>query len=65
MSGTKSLQDVFTDALVPASRRRTWPVLALGETVIWVPGLSRSRHLLVAGPDRRVLRLIALPPFDE
>lgn len=59
MSGSKKLQDVFTDGLVPASKRRTWPVLTVDQTVIWVPGLVRSRHLLVAGPDRPVLRLHA------
>lgn len=63
MSGSKALQDVFTDSLVPSSRRRAWPVLALGGEVIWVPGLSRSRHLLIGGPDKPVLRLQARPPF--
>jgi tRNA(Ile)-lysidine synthase len=64
MTGSKSLQDVFTDALVPASRRRSWPVLVVEETVVWVPGLVRSRHLLVGGPDKPVLRLHARPPFS-
>lgn len=74
MSGSKSLQDVFTDAGVPASRRRTWPVLEAAGTPIWVPGLVRSRHALVENadstgtrrsPDRsgRVFRLQARPPF--
>ena len=63
MSGSKTLQDVFTDALVPASRRRQWPVLVIGNTVIWVPGLLRSRHLLIGGPAKDVLRLHARPPF--
>lgn len=64
MSGSKKLQDVFTDALVPASRRLRWPVLEVNGTVVWVPGLARSRHLLIGGPDRPVLRLQARPPFD-
>lgn len=64
MSGSKKLQDVFTDALVPASRRHDWPVLVAGETIIWVPGLVRSRHLLISGPDVPVLRLRARSPFD-
>ncbi|HNK35360.1 MAG TPA: tRNA lysidine(34) synthetase TilS, partial [Solirubrobacterales bacterium] len=64
MSGSKSLQDVFTDALVPASRRQSWPVLVVGEKIIWVPGLVRSRHLLIAGPDRDVISLHARPPFS-
>jgi len=63
MSGRKKLQDLFTDALVPASRRRQWPLLAVGDTVVWIPGLARSRHLLIGGPDRPVLRLQAVPPF--
>lgn len=62
MRGSKSLQDVFTDARVPASRRRNWPVLASGETVLWVPGLVRSRQFLIGGPDKPVLRLEATPP---
>lgn len=63
MSGSKTLQDLFTDSLVPAPRRRTWPVLTVGSTVIWVPGLARSRHLLIGGPDTSVLHLQATPPF--
>jgi tRNA(Ile)-lysidine synthase len=65
MDGSRKLQDVFTDALVPAPRRRTWPVLVLGDEVIWVPGLVRSSRLLIGGPDNPVLRLEARPPFDH
>ena len=64
MSGSKKLQDVFTDALVPAPLRRTWPVLVIEDTVIWVPGLARSKHLLIGGPVKPVLRLHATPPFE-
>ena len=63
MTGRKKLQDVFTDALVPASRRGAWPVLVVEETVVWVPGLVRSKHLLIGGPKSPVLRLQATPPF--
>lgn len=74
MSGSRRLQDVFTDAGIPASRRRTWPVLEVAGTLIWVPGLVRSRHALVekaGSPDKRrspggsgrVLRLQTRPPF--
>lgn len=64
MSGSKSLQDLFTDAGIPASRRDGWPVLVLDSKVLWVPGLARSRDFLVVGGDRPVLRLQARPPFD-
>ncbi|MCB0856566.1 MAG: tRNA lysidine(34) synthetase TilS [Solirubrobacterales bacterium] len=63
MEGSKKLQDVFTDALVPAENRRTWPVIAIGETVIWLPGLVRSRHLLLEAGSGPVIRLEATPPF--
>jgi tRNA(Ile)-lysidine synthase len=64
MEGTRKLQDVFTDALVPAPLRRTWPVMVIADEVIWVPGLIRSSCLLVGGADNPVLRLEARPPFD-
>ncbi len=63
MDGSKKLQDVFTDALVPAERRRSWPVIAIGETIIWLPGLVRSRHLLLGDGRGPVLRLEATSTF--
>jgi len=63
MDGSASLQDVFVDARIPASRRDFWPVVVLDEEVLWVPGLKRSRRLLVGTSDAPVLRLQAAPPF--
>jgi tRNA(Ile)-lysidine synthase len=39
---SKKLQDVFTDAKIPRSRRQTWPVVARGDEVVAVPGLVES-----------------------
>jgi tRNA(Ile)-lysidine synthetase-like protein len=39
---SKKLQDVFTDAKIPRSRRHTWPVVVRGEEVVAVPGLVES-----------------------
>ena len=63
IEGSKSLQDVFVDAGIPASRRATWPVVELNDSILWVPGLTRSRQLLVESSDSPVLRLQATPPF--
>ena len=63
MEGSKSLQDLFTDARIPASRRSAWPVVVLDTTVLWVPGLARSRELLIGEDTNPVLRLQARPPF--
>jgi len=40
LGGRKKLQDLFTDAKVPAAARRLWPVVTAGDGVIWVPGLA-------------------------
>ena len=36
----RKLQDVFTDAKIPASQRSRWPVIANEDEVWWVPGLT-------------------------
>lgn len=52
MSGTKKIQDLFTDAKIPRAERLSYPVVASynGE-VVWVPGLAVSRHFAVT-PDQ-------------
>jgi tRNA(Ile)-lysidine synthetase-like protein len=55
-SGSKKLQDVFTDAKIPAARREGWPVIASVEGVWWVPGVTLApretggTRLAVAAP---------------
>jgi tRNA(Ile)-lysidine synthetase-like protein len=36
----RKLQDLFTDAKIPASQRSRWPVIASEDGVWWVPGLT-------------------------
>ena len=54
LRGRKKLQDVFVDAKVPVRLRDTWPILALDDVVIWVPGLTPpptgGTTVLAAGP---------------
>ncbi|CAN5485986.1 tRNA lysidine(34) synthetase TilS [soil metagenome] len=42
MEGTKTLQDLFTDAGVPRSDRSKLPVITAGERVAWVAGVAVS-----------------------
>jgi tRNA(Ile)-lysidine synthase len=35
----KKIQDVFVDAKVPRSQRRSWPLVAKGEEIVAVPGI--------------------------
>jgi tRNA(Ile)-lysidine synthetase-like protein len=52
----RKLQDVFTDAKIPASQRSRWPVIASEDAVWWVPGLTEppkqagGTRLAVAAP---------------
>ena len=52
----KKLQDLFTDAKIPASQRSRWPVIANEDAVWWVPGLTEppkergGTRLAVAAP---------------
>lgn len=48
MNGRKKLQDLFVDAKVPRDQRHAWPVVCDVEgTILWIPGLARSRYRLV------------------
>jgi tRNA(Ile)-lysidine synthase len=35
----KKIQDVFVDAKIPRSQRRTWPLVAKGDEIVAVPGI--------------------------
>ncbi len=59
MSGTKSLQDLFTDSGVPRSARRDLPVVVAGEVVAWVAGVAVSEDFKLASGTRQVAVLTA------
>jgi tRNA(Ile)-lysidine synthase len=42
--GSRPLVRCFQEARVPRSRRSEWPVLAAGDSILWVPGVCRSEH---------------------
>lgn len=56
LGGTKKLQDIFTDAKVPAELRSRWPVVAGRAGVLWVPGLALAEGVSAApgGPAVRL-----------
>lgn len=55
MEGRKKLQDVFTDRKIPRGRRRSLPILADAESVLWVPGVVMSERMRVSGSAGNVL----------
>jgi tRNA(Ile)-lysidine synthase len=40
--GRRAVRRLFAEARVPRHERGTWPVLARGATILWVPGICRS-----------------------
>lgn len=56
-SGTKKLQDYFTDRKIDRDKRDTLLLAAAGTRVIWIPGLEVSQRFL---PGRETVRLAVL-----
>jgi tRNA(Ile)-lysidine synthase len=47
--GHRKLQDIFTDAGIPAARRRRLPVILRGRDIVWLPGHRIARPESVPG----------------
>ena len=44
MLGRKKVNDIFIDSKIPLSLRNSWPVVVDSEnTVVWIPGLKKSK----------------------
>lgn len=54
--GHRELRRVLMDARVPRGARPSYPVLARGETILWVPGICRSADA-VPRPGTRAVRV--------
>jgi tRNA(Ile)-lysidine synthase len=59
MSGTKTLQDLFTDGHVPRTLRRTLPVVTVDGQVAWVAGVAVSEDFRLGPGAERVAVLTA------
>ena len=59
MKGHKTLQDLFTDAGVPRSLRRTVPVVTVDDDVAWVVGVAVSEDFRIGDDADRVALLSA------
>ena len=59
LDGTKSLQDLFTDAGVPRSVRRTLPVVVAGGEIAWVAGVAVGERFRLTADTEEVAVLSA------
>ena len=51
-TAAKTLQDLFSDAKVPRSLRRSLPVVLAGERIAWVAGVAVSEEFKLSEGDR-------------
>ncbi|MGN0135684.1 tRNA lysidine(34) synthetase TilS [Anaerotignum sp.] len=54
-NGRKKIKDLFIDEKIPRDRRAAYPLIVMGEEVLWVPGLRASA---AAGVDEQTVRKI-------
>ncbi|HEY6298971.1 MAG TPA: tRNA lysidine(34) synthetase TilS [Candidatus Binatus sp.] len=59
MRGTRKVHDVFVDRKLARARRERFPVVTLGDTIAWLPGLARAECALVIKATETVLRVEA------
>ena len=59
MTGTKKVQDLFTDAKVPAYRRGRVPIVVCGDEPAWIVGLRRDRRFLPGRREKAVVGVVA------
>ncbi|HEX7527125.1 MAG TPA: tRNA lysidine(34) synthetase TilS [Gaiellaceae bacterium] len=57
MEGSRKLQDVLTDAKVPARQRPLVPVVRDGERIVWVAGVRMSEEYRVGPGTESAIRL--------
>ena len=55
LGGTKTLQDLFTDARVPRSMRRTLPIVEAGGDIAWVAGVAVSDEFKLSETTREAV----------
>ncbi len=59
MRGTRKVHDVLVDRKVPQARRERFPMVTVGDTIAWLPGLVRADCALVTKATEAILRVEA------
>jgi tRNA(Ile)-lysidine synthase len=59
MRGTRKVHDVFVDRKLSRARRERFPVVMVGDTIAWLPGLARGDCALVTKATETALRVEA------
>jgi tRNA(Ile)-lysidine synthase len=62
LGGSRKLQDIFTDAKIPAAERRCLPVVECAGEIIWLPGYRVAAGWEVKDPAKPALQLVICRP---
>jgi tRNA(Ile)-lysidine synthase len=60
MAGHKKVKELFIEKKVPLSIRSNWPILSMGEEILWIPGYGRSDFGKVGSKTKEALYLTAV-----
>jgi tRNA(Ile)-lysidine synthase len=58
ITGSKKIKEIFMEARIPLSRRRTIPLVFSGDTLIWVCGVRTSNLARVDDSSSRFIRAV-------
>lgn len=61
MTGSKKLQDFFTDCMVPVEERQNIPILCDSEKICWVAGMRLDDRVKVEADTRHILKVSLIP----
>lgn len=61
---TQKMSDFFVNEKIPQRARNRWPLLCMGNEIIWVTGLRLSHHLRIQELTQKLIHLTLLPPGE-
>ncbi|MBV6396368.1 MAG: tRNA(Ile)-lysidine synthase [Anaerolineales bacterium] len=62
---TQKLSDFFTNIKIPRRARPRWPLVCLGEAIVWVAGRQLAEPFRLTKDSRQILHLTLVPPKME
>jgi tRNA(Ile)-lysidine synthase len=60
MPGHKKVKELFIEKKVPLSIRPIWPILSMGDEILWIPGYGRSEYGKVGKNTQEALYVTAV-----
>ena len=63
LAGNKKVKELFIEKRMPLSVRSIWPILSMGEEILWIPGYARSELGKVGRQTKEALYLTAVTRF--